>query len=58
MRDVQELFAEYTALMFPDASGIDAADRTGNEARYQQARNRAMHIVDRLIETGQYRSLR
>jgi hypothetical protein len=57
MTDVQQLFSEYTELMFPDASSIDESDKRGNEERYQQGRTRAMRIVDHLIQSGQYRSL-
>lgn len=55
--DLQKWFGEYAELMFPDASSIDESDQRGNDARYQEARNGAMWIVDRLIETGAHRNL-
>lgn len=57
MRDLQQLFREYVELMYRDASSIDESDVRGNEQRYQEARNRAMRIVDSLIESGKYREL-
>jgi hypothetical protein len=54
--DLQKWFAEYVELMFPDNDVIDR-DQRENEARVHTARVRACWIVERLIESGQYRSL-